>query len=74
MLHQKEHNQELNGQAEYLQRLFTSVVFEVVNPSDRLKRIHKLTDKYFVKNLSIENLKDPEQIKAISHMWDTKKA
>lgn len=68
-LHNKESNQTLNQQAEYLQRLFTSVVFDVVSPSDRLKLIHKLTDKYFDKNMSIENLEDLDQIKALSHMW-----
>ena len=70
-LHHKPYTEKAGKQAEYLQRLFTSVVFEVVRPSERLVKIRELTDRYFVKNLSIENLEEQDQIDAISHMWDT---
>ncbi|MFC6284532.1 MULTISPECIES: hypothetical protein [Polaromonas] len=70
-LHHKPHTEANRKQAINLQRQFTSVVFEIVRPSDRLSTIRKLTDKYFVKNLSIEDLERREQIDAVSHMWDT---
>ena len=73
-LHHKESNQQLSQQAEHLQRLFTSIVFEVVRPSDRLKLIHQLTDKYFVQNLSIEDLEKADQIEALSHIWNDSKS
>lgn len=70
-LHHKPHTEANKKHAVNLQRLFTSVVFEIVRPSDRLSTIRKLTDRYFVKDLSIEDLEDEEQIDALSHMWDS---
>jgi len=69
-LHHKPYSGKTEKQAEYLQRLFTSVVFEVIRPSERLVKIRELTDRYFVKDLSVENLEEESQIEAISHMWD----
>lgn len=73
-LHHKPYSLHSESQANHLQRLFTSVVFEVVRPTDRLTTIRKLTDRYFVKNLSVENLEQNEQSGAVSHMWDSPKA
>ncbi|MEQ6342149.1 MAG: hypothetical protein M3A44_10970 [Gammaproteobacteria bacterium] len=69
-LHHKTYTERIEKQAVYLQKLFTSVVFEVVRPAERLVKIHNLADHYFVKDLSVENLEEQEQIDAISHMWD----
>ena len=69
-LHHKPYSENTEKQAAYLQRLFTSVVFEVVRPADRLVTIRKLTDRYFVKDLSVEDLEEPDQIDAVRYMWD----
>ena len=69
-LHHKTYTDQTDKQAEFLQRLFTSVVFEIIRPTDRLTTIRKLTDKYFVKDLSVEDLLEQDQIDAVSHMWD----
>lgn len=69
-LHHKPYTETSFKQAEYLQRLFTSVVFEVVRPADRLRTIHEITDRYFVQDLSVEDLENDDQIEAVSHMWD----
>ncbi|WP_157375661.1 hypothetical protein [Alcanivorax hongdengensis] len=68
-LHHKPWNTSLDQQAEKLQRLFTSIVYEIVSPSERLNTIRKLTNIYFVKGLSVEDLQDPKQLSAISHIW-----
>lgn len=47
--------QALENEINELQRHFTSIVFEVVNPKDRLQQIRDLTDKYFVKDYSAED-------------------
>lgn len=70
-LHHKPHTEVNKKQAEILQRHFTSVVFEIVRPSDRLSTIRKLTDRYFVKDLSVEDLEEQDQLDALSHMWDS---
>lgn len=70
-LHHKKYSAHTENQANHLQRLFTSVVFEVVRPADRLATIRKLTDRYFVKDLSVEDLEVGEQSGAIGHMWDS---
>lgn len=70
-LHHKPYSAHTEIQANHLQKLFTSVVFEVVRPSDRLTRIRKLTDRYFVQDLSVEDLEAKEQSGAVSHMWDS---
>ncbi len=69
-LHHKPHTEANKKQAEILQRHFTSIVFEIVRPADRLSTIRKLTDRYFVKDLSVEDLEDNEQLDALDHMWD----
>lgn len=69
-LHHKPRSPSLNEKAEQLQRLFTSVVYEIINPSERLETIRELTDRYFVKGLSVEDLQEPGQLSAVSHMWD----
>ncbi|WP_457096842.1 hypothetical protein [Lysobacter sp. P5_B9] len=38
-----------------LQKHFTSIVFEIVRPKDRLETIKNLTDRYFVKDYSVED-------------------
>lgn len=69
-LHHKSYTERSLSQAFRLQRLFTSVVFEIVRPPERLQEISEITDRYFVKNLSVEDLEQRDQIDAVSHMWD----
>lgn len=69
-LQHKPYSEHVEKQSAYLQRLFTSVVFEVVRPADRLKTIRKLTDRYFVKDISVEDLEEQDQINAVRYMWD----
>lgn len=69
-LHHKPYTERSLQQAAYLQRLFTSTVFEVVRPSGRLREIKEITDRYFVKDLSVVDLETDDQIEAVSHMWD----
>ncbi|MGR6034644.1 MAG: hypothetical protein ACU4EQ_10205 [Candidatus Nitrosoglobus sp.] len=39
-----------------LQRYFTSIVFQIVRPKERLNTIKRLTDQYFVKDHSAEDI------------------
>ncbi|WP_426702285.1 hypothetical protein ACPPVV_04545 [Rhodanobacter sp. Col0626] len=39
-----------------LQRYFTSIVFQVVRPKDRLEKIKQLTDQYFVKDHTVNDI------------------
>jgi len=52
-----------------LQHHFTSIVFELVRPSDRLETIRALTDRYFVKQQSFEDFLDHPDGSAIDHIW-----
>jgi len=52
-----------------LQRHFTSIVFELVRPSERLNTIRSLTDRYFVKEQSFEDFLDHPDSSAIEHIW-----
>lgn len=68
-VHNSTHSEGTSGQGIYLQRLFTSVVFEIVRPAERLLTIRKLTDRYFVKDLSVEDLEDTQVLDAMDPMW-----
>jgi hypothetical protein len=68
-LHNRPYTRSVPTQALQLQRLFTSVVFEVVRPSHRLKQIKKITDQYFVKNLSLDDLLTSDQTQKVDRMW-----
>lgn len=51
-----------------LQRYFTSIVFQIVRPKDRLNTIKQLTDQYFVKDHSANDIIErPELFPAL---WD----
>jgi len=39
-----------------LQRYFTSIVFQIVRPKDRLDTIKQLTDQYFVKDHTVNDI------------------
>ena len=41
-----------------LQRYFTSIVFQVVRPKDRLDKFKQLTDQYFVKDHTVNDIID----------------
>ncbi len=72
-LHHRPRSDKLDKQAKYLQQLFTSVIYEVIRPKDRLELIREITDRYFVKDLSVEDLESKEQIDAVSHIWKNPK-
>lgn len=61
----KEAAQEL----ELLQRHFTSVVFELVRPRERLRKIALLTDQYLVKDQSFEDFLKHKDGSVIKHIW-----
>lgn len=52
-----------------LQRHFTSVVFEIVRPKERLETIRSLTDRYFLKNQSFEDFLDHRDGSILEHIW-----
>lgn len=54
---------------ELLQRHFTSVVFEIVRPRERLETIRALTDRYFAKDQSFEDFLQHRDGSVISHIW-----
>lgn len=52
-----------------LQRHFTSVIFELVRPKERLDRISALTDKYFATEKSFEDFLEHPDSDALAHIW-----
>lgn len=56
-------------QLELLQRHFTSIVFELVRPRDRLERIRALTDRYLLKEQSFEDFLQHRDGAIIEHVW-----
>ena len=52
-----------------LQRHFTSIVFEIVRPKDRLETIKALTDRYFVQEKSFEDFLTSKDSLAIEYIW-----
>lgn len=54
---------------ERLQKHFTSVVFEIVRPQQRLTTIRALTDRYFVLEKSFEDFLDHKDGGVIDHIW-----
>ncbi len=55
--------------AEILQRHFTSVVFEIVRPKNRLETIKSLTDRYFVQEKTFEDFLEHQDGSAIEYIW-----
>jgi len=56
-----------------LQRHFTSIVFDVVRPKERLETIRGLTDKYFVKDYSAEDFVHPEDNEPFEVVWEDRR-
>lgn len=56
-------------QAEILQRHFTSVVFELVRPHQRLEMIRVMTDRYFVQENCFEDFIDHKDGKVLEAVW-----
>jgi hypothetical protein len=56
-------------QAKILQRHFTSIVFEIVRPRDRLNTIRSLTDRYFIQEKSFEDFLEHKDSSAIEYIW-----
>lgn len=52
-----------------LQRHFTSIVFELVRPKDRLQTIRALTDRYFVKEQSFEDFLQHADGAVLDNIW-----
>jgi hypothetical protein len=60
---------ERNEKLELLQRHFTSVVFDIVRPKERLNTIRALTDRYFAREESFDNFLSHRDGKVIEHIW-----
>lgn len=60
---------EEHEQLELLQRHFTSIVFELVRPKDRLDSIRVLTDRFFIKEESFDDFLTHKDGKIIQHIW-----
>jgi len=56
-------------EAEILQKHFTSIVFEIVNPRERLIKIKKLTDRYFLKDETFQHFLKEKDGQVIDHIW-----
>ncbi len=63
---------ESSSDALTLQKHFTSIVFEIVNPKERLEKIQSLTDRYFLKEKSFEDFLNHKDSEAIKYIWQTK--
>jgi len=68
LLHDEPSN-ERDADANMLQRYFTSVVFEVVRPLERLKTIRAHTDRYFLLEKSYEDFLEHRDGSIINHIW-----
>jgi len=60
-------------QSETLQRHFTSIVYDVVNPEKRLEEIRKITDKYFAQEKYFKDFLDKNDPSAIEFIWENPK-
>lgn len=60
----------LTEQANKLQRHFTSIVFEIINPKDRLAKIRELTDRYFIQEKSFEDFLKKDDSSVLEYIWD----
>lgn len=63
-----------NSKLELLQKHFTSIVHEIVNPRDRLNTIRSFTDRYFIKDSSFEDFLEHRDNSIISHIWSDPEA
>lgn len=72
LLHQQ-NSKNSRKQLILIQKHFTSIIFEVVNPKDRLKRIHALTDRFFIKEKSFEDFMENSDHDLLSHIWSRHK-
>jgi hypothetical protein len=66
---QEASSKQRNEEALLLQRYFTSIVFEVVRPNDRLEAIRSHTDRYFVLNKSFDDFLEHKDGSVINHIW-----
>lgn len=65
----KQITEKSQSEAETLQRHFTSIVFEIVRPKDRIETIRRLTNNHFYQNKSIKDFLGHEDTTAVAHMW-----
>ena len=57
--------------ARTLARHFTSIVFEILRPRERLERVRELTDRYFSEMQSFEDFVEHEDWEALREIWRT---
>lgn len=69
ILSTKEDLENYSPQLTQLQRHFTSIVFEVVIPSERLEKLEKLTGKYFAEHKIFEDFLHTGKSSLIEHIW-----
>jgi len=72
-LHNKQSPTKHLDQAETLHHHFTSIVFEIIRPEDRLNEIKAITKKYFAQKKSFDNFLDKNDPSAIEFIWDKTK-
>jgi len=58
-----------SADAERLQRYFTSIIFEVVRPAERLEAIRTHTDRYFVVQKCFDDFLAHKDGHVIDHIW-----
>jgi hypothetical protein len=71
-LHKMDTRNEHVNQAEQLVRHFTSSVFEIVRPKERLDQIRAMTDRYFVKlpgNQTVLDFLEEGDLSTVAFMW-----
>jgi hypothetical protein len=57
-------------QARFFQMNFTSIVFDIVVPTERLEKLKALTGKYFVQEKIFEDFKDTGDASLLEHIWN----
>ena len=60
---------ELEKHVEILQRHFTSIVFEILRPQERLERIRTLTDRFFVLEKCYEDFLENQDAEVLDAIW-----
>ena len=71
-LYSDKESEKSKNDADILQRHFTSIVFEIVNPQDRLDKIQALTGRYFLQEKSYEDFLNKRDSHAMKYIWKTK--
>ena len=55
--------------AGHLHRYFTSIIYEVIRPTENLEQIKAITDRYYVKNEIFEDFLKSNDSKMLNSIW-----